>query len=212
MNTKHILIAIIIFLLGIVGYLSLRIKPTQPTKDIQEQSTKVGQGNNLGQGKGNNNATSSRKNCLADDCLEVDDLNYPAGELTDDVKTSLLKALDDEYKAHATYEAVIAKLGNVRPFIMIVRSEEQHISSLKALLDKYGVGIPENPYTNKVTVPETLAETCKIGVDAEIANASLYKDELLPNVTDYEDITLVFTNLMNASQEKHLAAFQRCAN
>lgn len=205
MNTKHILIAIIIFLLGIVGYLSLRIKPTQPTKDLQEQSTRVGQG------RGNNSSTS-RKNCLADDCLEVDDLNYPAGELTDDVKTSLLKALDDEYKAHATYEAVIAKLGNVRPFIMIVRSEEQHISSLKALLDKYGVGIPENPYTNKVTVPETLAEACKIGVDAEIANASLYKDELLPNVTDYEDITLVFTNLMNASQEKHLAAFQRCAN
>ena len=74
MNTKHILIAIIIFLLGIVGYLSLRIKPTQPTKDLQEQSTRVGQG------RGNNSSTS-RKNCLADDCLEVDDLNYPAGKL-----------------------------------------------------------------------------------------------------------------------------------
>ncbi len=189
--------------------------PQQLVNNPQTQNLKgtgLGQGNSLGQGRGNNNTTESSKNCLSDGCLAVDDLNYPAGELTDNAKSALLKALDDEYKAQATYEAIITKLGSVRPFIMIIRAEEQHISSLKALFDKYGMTIPENPYTDKITSPETLSEACTAGVEAEIANASLYRDELLPSVKDYEDISLVFTNLMNASQEKHLPAFQRCAN
>jgi hypothetical protein len=124
---------------------------------------------------------------------------------------SLEKALDDEYKAYATYDAVIEKFGNVRPFIMIIRAEEQHISSLKGLFDKYGLLIPENPYLGEIDAPETLTDACSTGVEAEIENAELYRKDLLPNVVEYEDITLVFNNLMNASQEKHLPAFERCA-
>lgn len=151
-----------------------------------------------------------RGNCVSDECLYVDGLDYPAGELTDAAKSALRSALDDEYKALATYEAVMAKVGSVRPFVMIARAEEQHISSLKALFDKYGIEIPSNPYMGKVSVPGTLSASCQAGVDAEIANASLYKDKLLPAVKDYADITGVFTNLMNASQERHLPAFDRC--
>lgn len=215
MSTKYIYIAIIVVLLGTVGYLSFKTKLPRSASNPQVQNLSgmgMGQGNGLGQAKVDNNPSQSRRNCLADGCLAIDDLNYPAGELTDAAKTALIRALDDEYKAQATYEAIISKLGNVRPFIMIIRAEEQHITSLKALFDKYGLDIPENPYTGKVTSPETLSEACTAGVEAEIANASLYRDELLPNVKDYEDITLIFTNLMNASQDKHLTAFQRCAN
>lgn len=61
-----------------------------------------------------------------------------------------------------------------------------------------------------MTAPATLQEACQIGVDAEIANAALYRDELLPVVSENEDIMAVFENLMNASQQKHLPAFDRC--
>ncbi|MBP6929599.1 MAG: DUF2202 domain-containing protein [Candidatus Moranbacteria bacterium] len=121
-----------------------------------------------------------------------------------------MTALDDEYKAFASYQAVIARLGSVRPFSMIIRAEEQHISSLKALLDKYGVSIPENKYLSTVTAPATIQVACQVGVDAEIANVALYRDTLLPTVTAYPDITQVFTNLMTASEERHLPAFDRC--
>ena len=215
MNTKYTYIVIIVVLLGVVGYLSFnKTKPPQSVETPRAQNLNgsgIGQGNDPGQDKGNNGLTESRGNCLADGCLAIDNLNYPAGELTDVAKTALNKALDDEYKAFATYEAIINKLGSIRPFIMIIRAEEQHISSLKALFDKYGLTIPENPYIGKVTSPETLAEACTAGIEAEMANASLYKDDLLPNVKEYEDITMVFTNLMNASQQKHLTAFQKCA-
>ncbi len=157
-----------------------------------------------------NQNTVNRQNCLADDCLLVDDLNYPVGELSQSAKDALNEAINDEYKALSTYEAVITKLGSVRPFSMIKGAEEQHIASLKAVYDKYGLIVPKNTLSGKVTVPATLKEACQVGVEAEIANASLYRDKLLPAVKDYEDITSVFINLMDASQEKHLSAFEKC--
>jgi len=130
--------------------------------------------------------------------------------LSQQAKEALIEAINDEYKAHALYEKTIEKFGFVRPFSMIIRAEEQHISSLKSLFDKYGLEIPKDNWTNKVSVEKTIQQACQTGVDAEIANAKLYQDKLLPMVSDYEDIKLVFTNLMNASQEKHLVAFERC--
>lgn len=168
----------------------------------------VGQGSGMMSGERRGNVDQG--NCVADECLFVDGLEYPAGTLTDAAKSALASALDDEYKALATYEAVMAKEGRVRPFVMIARAEEQHISSLKALFDKYGMTVTENPYTSKVTAPDSMTASCQAGVDAEIANATLYRDTLLPAVKDFADISGVFTNLMNASQDRHLPAFDRC--
>lgn len=152
----------------------------------------------------------NKNNCLADDCLVVNDLNYPVSQLSDDVIKSLNEAIDDEYKALTMYQVVISKFGQVRPFSMIKGAEEQHIAMLKAIYDKYGLKVPENNWINKITAPSTLQEACQVGVDAEIANAALYNDKLLPSVIDHEDITQVFTNLMNASSFKHLPAFEKC--
>ncbi len=156
------------------------------------------------------NEQPNRDNCLADDCLLVEGLEYPVDELSAKVQKALGEAINDEYKALSTYEAVIAKFGIVRPFSMIKSAEEQHIASLKAIYDKYGLEIPENSWPSKISTPTTLKEACQIGVDAEIANAALYKDKLLPAVQEYEDIMLVFTNLMNASEQKHLPSFEKC--
>lgn len=193
-------IALVAGLIG--GYLMFQSKS-------QKTVTNNNGFNNYGNGQGQS-GQPNRDNCLADDCLLVDNLEYPAGELSSEAKEALNEAINDEYKALSTYEAVIAKLGAVRPFSMIKGAEEQHIASLKAIYDKYGLTVPSNNWTNKITAPATLKEACQTGVEAEIANAKLYKDELLPKVKDYEDILAVFTNLMNASEEKHLTAFEKC--
>lgn len=152
----------------------------------------------------------NKANCLADDCLTVQDLNYPVSQLPEDVKTALDEALNDEYKALTTYQAVVSKFGSVKPFSMIQGAEEQHVSSLKTIYQKYGLTIPNNNWIGKVSVPNTLQQACQTGVDAEISNVALYKERLLPIVKDFEDIIIVFTNLMNASQQKHLPAFEKC--
>ncbi len=160
--------------------------------------------------KNNKSSQLNKDNCLSEDCLIVDDLEYPASQLPADVEQALYEAIQDEYKARTLYEVTIDKFGAVRPFSMIVRAEEQHISSLKSIYDKYGLDIPD-PENISLSMPDKLSEVCQIGVDAEIANVNLYKNELLSKVYEYPDITSVFNNLMNASQEKHLPAFERCA-
>lgn len=165
-----------------------------------------------GQGPGSEGLgrKADRGSCLADECLSVDGLEYPAGDLSDEAKSAVLSALDDEYKALAVYESIMEKFGRIRPFAMIAGAEEQHIAALRAVLDKYGVGIPANPWIGKVSAPDTVETACQSGYDAEVANAALYRETLLPKVREYRDITGVFTNLMNASQDRHLPAFERC--
>ena len=158
----------------------------------------------------NENIQPTKNTCLSDDCLLVDNLNYPVGELPSEVQAALDEAINDEYKALSTYEAVIAKFGAVRPFSMIKGAEEQHIASLKAIYDKYALEIPANTWSTKISLPDTLQESCQFGVEAEIANAALYQEKLLPIVSSYDDISGVFTTLMNASEQKHLPAFEKC--
>ena len=155
-----------------------------------------------------NSATS--ENCISDECLEVSDLEYPVADLPSEVVNALNSAADDEYLARATYEAVIDEIGAVRPFSMIIRAEEQHLLLLKSIYDKYGLEVPADPYTSTSAL-DTKTANCAVGLQAEINNAELYQDRLLPTVIDYPDITSVFTKLMNDSQTKHLPAFERCA-
>lgn len=124
---------------------------------------------------------------------------------------ALVTAIDDEYKARATYAAVIETYGEIKPFSNIIQAEEQHIASLKSLFQAYGVPIPDDPWSGEIEISGSISELCAAGVQAEIDNATLYREQLLPAVLDYADITQVFTNLMNASQNNHLSAFERCS-
>lgn len=198
----------LVIILGGVYVVSVKTN-TNPINSSNPTQTNL-QKNGKNQNKNSNGDNYNKQNCLADDCLAVSDLEYPVASLPDSVQQALNEAINDEYKALATYQAVIQKFGSVRPFSMIKGAEEQHIASIKAIYDKYGLTVPTNTYLGNVEIPDTLQQACQIGVDAEIANASLYQDTLLPAVKEYEDITLVFNNLMNASQQKHLPAFERC--
>lgn len=132
----------------------------------------------------------------------------------DKVIQAIHEALDDEYLAAAFYASVIEKFGEVRPFINIIEAERRHAYRLEVLLQAAGEATPENPYaTGKKTppaVPATLAEACRLGVDAEIANAALYDDKLIPAVKGYQEVEAAMRDLRAASQERHLPAFQRC--
>lgn len=121
---------------------------------------------------------------------------------------ALLEALDDEYKAWATYDQVISDFGEVRPFINIRDAEARHIQALCSLFISYEVAIPENTWPGRVTQYRTLHEACEAGVTAEIENGQMC--ERLLRTTDREDILTVLRNLQEASQQRHLAAFQRC--
>nr|WP_321461745.1 DUF2202 domain-containing protein [uncultured Cohaesibacter sp.] len=139
-----------------------------------------------------------------------------ASSLPRPVQEALTTALEDEYHAEAFYDAVMEKYGAVRPFANIIRAEQMHQSMLIDIMTYYGMDIPANKALTsaeiRAAVPATLGEACNIGVKAEVDNAGLYSDKLLPAVRDYSDITATFKALSDASQLKHLPAFQRCAS
>ena len=121
---------------------------------------------------------------------------------------ALNEALDDEYLAWATYDQVIADFGEVRPFSNIREAEARHIEALCTLFARYGLSVPENPWPGKVARYASLQAACEAGVIAEIANGDMY--ERLLGATRRPDILTVLRNLQEASQQRHLAAFQRC--
>jgi len=125
------------------------------------------------------------------------------------ISNVLIEAINDEYKARATYRHVINKFGEIRPFINIIDAESRHIEALLPLFDKYGVTVPEDNWDSRIETPLSILEACQVGVEAEIENAEMY-DRLLKLTVDYPDVQLVLTQLQRASAENHLPAFQRC--
>ena len=122
---------------------------------------------------------------------------------------ALHEALDDEYQSWSTYDQVIRDFGEVRPFINIRDAEARHIEALSRLFLRYNVPMPENPWLAKVERYSSVPAACEASVAAEVANGELYerlfKTELRP------EIVRVLRRLQDASLERHLPAFQRCA-
>lgn len=136
--------------------------------------------------------------------------------LPTDAMAAVYAALDDEYLASSLYKNILTVYGDVRPFSNIIHAENRHADKLIELLQKYEEPVPSNPYENGTkpapVVPVTLLEACQTGIDAEIENIALYDEKLLPAVQDFPDITYVFTQLRDASEQRHLPAFQRCVS
>ena len=131
-----------------------------------------------------------------------------AGEAGGDV-AALRAALEDEYKAEATYAAVIAAFGEVRPFINIIEAERRHAAQVRVQMDRLGISHDRtNPFLGTLKAPATVLAACEQGVEAEIENIALY-DQLLPTIIDPQ-VRETLTNLQEASRDRHLPAFERC--
>lgn len=123
--------------------------------------------------------------------------------------SALEEALQDEYKSRATYHAVIAAFGPIRPFANIVQSEERHVVALLSLFDKYGLKAPEDKWRGQIEPPSTVAAACQDGVRAEIENGEMY--ERLLAAVDEPNVRAVLIRLQSASRTRHLPAFRRCS-
>ncbi len=61
--------------------------------------------------------------------------------MSETLESVLIEAINDEYKACATYRLVISTFGEIRPFINIVEAEGRHIEALLPLFAKYNIVI-----------------------------------------------------------------------
>jgi bacterioferritin (cytochrome b1) len=124
------------------------------------------------------------------------------------LEEALTAALDDEYRARATYRAVLDAHGDVRPFVNIVESEERHIQALCRLCERYDVKVPRDPWPDRVSAPASLEAACEASLETERENAALY-EKLLEAAAGHPDVEETFRRLGTASQENHMPALQR---
>jgi len=106
--------------------------------------------------------------------------------LSDAEVSALCEALDDELRAIATYEQVIADFGAIRPFVNIVEAERRHANALRSLFERYDVAVPDDLGADMVPRFSSLHEACLAGVEGEIDNAAMY-DRLI-EATSHADL------------------------
>ena len=128
--------------------------------------------------------------------------------LSEQEAADLAAAIQEEYTAMNTYQAIMDKLGEIQPFSRIARSEQQHVNALIRVAERFGVEVPENAGEVAEIEWSTFEEACQLGVTFEQLDADLY-DEILPNTTN-PMLIRVYTNLQRASLEQHLPAFEAC--
>jgi hypothetical protein len=130
--------------------------------------------------------------------------------MPDGLAEVLREALDDEYRARATYRAVLDAHGEVLPFARIVESEERHIRALQRLCEHHGLEVPADRWASRVAAPGSLEAACEAAVDAERDNRTLYERLLQADaVRGHPDVQETFKRLLGASRENHLPAFER---
>lgn len=118
----------------------------------------------------------------------------------------LLYAIEDELRAKAEYEMIMATYDVLNPFSNIARSEQKHIDLLVPLLAQYDVEYDEEDILNHLIVINSLQEAYEVGVIAEIANIAMY--DLFLTYDLPSDLVYAFTALRDASYN-HLAAFEK---
>lgn len=128
--------------------------------------------------------------------------------LTEAEVEGLQAGIVEEYMAYNTYAAIIEEYGQVRPFSRIINAEEKHASALIRLADYYSVEVPENAGQTFDFSYTTLTEACQVGVEIETLDAADLQK--LISETENPNLIKVYTNLMNASLNKHLVAFEAC--
>ena len=65
----------------------------------------------------------------------------PAAPGTADLGAILVRALTEEHAAQASYDAVVATLGEVAPFDRIATAEAQHVAALERVARAHGVDV-----------------------------------------------------------------------
>jgi len=136
----------------------------------------------------------------------------PVESLSDHGLEALGLALQDEYRAESLYRQVLGQFGEVRPFSNVVNAEQRHSAALERVYGRRGLVVPENTGRELIQEPhwKTLQEACQVAVEAERDNVALYEDLLGRDLP--ADVVQVFEHLRDASLDRHLPAFERCAS
>ena len=178
---------------------------TMPAGDRLGNGAGNGLGNGLGRGPGNGGQSSGL-------------LAVGAGTLTSTQRATLASMAEEEKLAHDVYVTLGGTFSDLPQFDRIARAESQHLTTMRALLDRYGIADPTSGravgdfadselralYTSLVERADTPADALGVGVTIERLDIADL-DDAMSGLTA-PDVLNAYTHLRQGSQ-RHLAAF-----
>lgn len=124
------------------------------------------------------------------------------------LQSAMTDGLQDEYRAAAVYESVLAQFGQVLPFRNILLAEQQHAASIAALFTVRGLAVPPREPLGTIPTFSSVSSACSLGATAEVENIAMYDRILALDLP--LDVRRVFEANRRASLVNHLPAFERC--
>lgn len=118
-------------------------------------------------------------------------------------------ALYNAYAARSFYARVIEAFGPRPPFADLVKAEEQEVTALSALCQRFGIPRPLDAFPSQTRPASGWLANCQRGLAGEVASLRLY-GELLGAVREPETRRL-FLQLQTDALEHHLPALQHAA-
>jgi hypothetical protein len=125
------------------------------------------------------------------------------------VAEMLTLAIEDEYSAKATYQALLVLFPQEKILEHLLSAEQKHINALVPLFETYNVTIPLESTIPLTVTYGSIQEAALDIVAKEVSNIAMYAHFLTQSDLP-SDVEFLFTNLMNASI-KHQAAGERVA-
>lgn len=142
----------------------------------------------------------------------------PSGVLTASQRQQLAAMATEEKLARDVYLALGERFPSVRQFAQIARAEEQHLTSMRELLARYGIADPtaglaagvfaDAPSNSlyRALLTEATTEQAALDVGVRVEKADIADLERALDGLDAPDVELAYEHLLAGSQ-RHLNAF-----
>jgi hypothetical protein len=132
---------------------------------------------------------------------------YTGSTLTPEEIEFLNTAYKDEAKCQYFFKKVMEKFPDAG-FAKIMNSEQNHVSTLESVYNKYEIALPTNLDFSTITIPSSVDEACSIGLKYEQDNVEMYKN-FLKNVTN-TFLKTVFEDLRDITTYRNIPAVEKC--
>jgi hypothetical protein len=116
-------------------------------------------------------------------------------------------ALYDEYAARAFYGGVVEAFGNQRPFVALLRSQNDRIDQLNRLCSRYGVPRPLDPFPAETQISPAWRTNLERAVTGKANSIQLYQ-ALIQQVGEM-DAASALAKLNRTAVGNHLPSLQR---
>ncbi len=129
-------------------------------------------------------------------------------QLSTSEKVALASVIENEYELRATYQKVLDKFGDERPFINVIGSKEHNINMLTELMLKHGTKPPADDWINRVNEYDSIEDACKAAVQFEADSSMLYQSVFAS--TSKDNVLEILLHIEKIIMMNNIPTFERC--